>query len=393
MTNADEGTTDTRRASGALRHVLTDPPPFDARTVNAGGALVNGATEIMVDLSYVRNRTVLITGAAGTIGSALTEKLLPVARAVRCFDHGETELFFLQQRLAGKGPLAPQLGDIRDLDRLRFAMAGVDIVFHTAALKHVGLGEYNPFEVVQTNLQGVNNIIRAALDADVERVIFTSSDKAVNPTNVMGASKMMGERLVTAANEIRGHKRTRFAAVRFGNVIGSRGSVIPIFAGQLLRGEPITITHEDMTRYVMTIDEAAELVIDAGARMMGGEVFVTKMRPLKVTDLAAATAEVLGKPHFDVVKTGLRPGEKLYEELITAEERERTVDLDRLLVILPADESVQILSETRGAYAKAELVASDWNSSRDQHMKKSEIVAYLREHRVLEPYVTPGATT
>jgi len=138
----------------------------------------------MVDTNYVRDKVVLITGAAGTIGSALAEKIAPLARSVRCFDHAETELFFLNQRLRGKGQIAPQLGDIRDLDRLRFAMAGVDVVFHTAALKHVGLGEYNPFEVVQTNLQGVNNVIRAALDSNVDRVVFTSSDKSVNPTNV-----------------------------------------------------------------------------------------------------------------------------------------------------------------------------------------------------------------
>src|SRR4051812_17395022 len=213
-----------------------------------------------LNLDYVRGRVILVTGAAGTIGSALTQRLLPLAKAVRCLDHSETELFFLHQRLQATGAMAPQLGDIRDLDRLRFAMSGVDVVFHTAALKHVGLGEYNPFEVVQTNLQGLNNIVRGALDANVERVVFTSSDKAVNPTNVMGASKMMGERLIAAANEIRGTRRTRFASVRFGNVIGSRGSVVPIFAGQLLRGESITVTDEAMTRYVMTIPEAAALV-------------------------------------------------------------------------------------------------------------------------------------
>lgn len=344
----------------------------------------------MLDLSYVQGKTILITGAAGTIGSALTEKLLPIAKAVRCFDHGETELFFLHQRLSSKGPMAPQLGDVRDLDRLRMAMAGVDVVFHTAALKHVGLGEYNPFEVVQTNLQGVNNVIRAALDMDVSRVIFTSSDKAVNPTNVMGASKMMGERLVIAANEIRGHKKTRFAAVRFGNVIGSRGSVVPIFAAQLLRGEPLTITHEEMTRYVMTIDEAAELVLEAGTRMLGGEVFVTKMRALAITDLATAMGDVLGKSAVDVVNTGLRPGEKLYEELISAEERPRTVDLERLLVILPADENVRSIPELRKQYSGSSRVQKDWISSHDTRMARGEIVQYLRQHRILDPYLRPG---
>lgn len=345
----------------------------------------------MVDLSYVRGKTVLVTGAAGTIGSALTEHLLPIVKAVRCLDHAETELFFLHQRLAGRGPMAPQLGDIRDLDRLRFAMAGVDIVFHTAALKHVGLGEYNPFEVVQTNLQGVNNIIRSALDADVERVIFTSSDKAVNPTNVMGASKMMGERLVIAANEIRGHKRTRFAAVRFGNVVGSRGSVVPIFAGQLLRGEPVTVTHDQMSRYVMTIDDAATLVLEAGQRMIGGEVFVTKMRALRVTDLAAAMATALGKATFDIVKTGLRPGEKLYEELISSDEAPRTVDLERLLVILPPDENATTTPELRQSYEGNRGVTKHWNSSNDTMMTQAEILAYLEEHGVLDAYRRPGA--
>jgi FlaA1/EpsC-like NDP-sugar epimerase len=351
---------------------------------------LNKANRHMLDLSYLRDKTVLITGAAGTIGGALADKILPIAKAVRCFDHGETELFFLHQKLALKGAMSPQLGDIRDLDRLRMAMAGVDVVFHTAALKHVGLGEYNPFEVVQTNLQGVNNVIRAALDANVLQVIFTSSDKAVNPTNVMGASKMMGERLVIAANEIRGHRHTKFAAVRFGNVIGSRGSVVPIFAAQLLRGEPVSITDDQMTRYVMTINEAAELVLEAGDRMLGGEVFVVKMRALAITELAAAMAEVLDKPAVDVVRTGLRPGEKLYEELISVDERDRSVDLERLLVVVPTAENAKTTPELLAHYKGVPRTIKDWNSGTDKLMARSEIVDYLREHRVLDPYLRPG---
>ena len=341
-------------------------------------------------LEFVRNRTVVVTGAAGTIGSALTERLLPIAKSVRCFDHAETELFFLHQKTAGKGQMAPQLGDIRDLDRLRFAMQGADVVFHTAALKHVGIGEYNPFEVVRTNLEGLNNVIRAALDADVERVVFTSSDKAVNPTNVMGASKMMGERLIIAANEIRGLRRTRFAAVRFGNVIGSRGSVVPIFAGQLLRKEPITITDATMTRYVMTIEEAGQLVLEAGARMKGGEVFVTKMRALKIIDLAEAMADMIVGSKFDLVNTGLRPGEKLYEELIGADEVHRTIDLPRHLVVLPGEGSAVEAEHLRAAHPEGKKVEKEWVSSRDTLMSKPEIVKYLTAHKVLEPFTTPG---
>jgi FlaA1/EpsC-like NDP-sugar epimerase len=337
----------------------------------------------MFDPDYVDNRVVLVTGAAGTIGSALVERLLPKAKAVRAFDHSETDLFFLHQRLASKGRLAPQLGDIRDLDRLRFAMSGVDVVFHTAALKHVGLGEYNPFEVVQTNLQGLNNVIRASLDADVERMVFTSSDKAVNPTNVMGASKMMGERLVTAANEIRGMRRTRFASVRFGNVIGSRGSVVPIFAQQILRGEPLTLTDDGMTRYVMTIAEAAQLVVESGARMRGGEVFVTKMRALRVLDLAHAMGRLMVGRVPEVRRIGIRPGEKLYEELISDDEYERTVDVDRLLVVLPAPDSSFSGAPTKEAYPDAKPVDREWNSSKDVLLSVEQISAFLTEHDVL----------
>jgi UDP-N-acetylglucosamine 4,6-dehydratase/5-epimerase len=391
--------TNGRRATALENDRLMASPVFGFLGISAStkpcyavtreGLATRALSTPMVDTDFARDKVVLITGAAGTIGSALAEKLLPLARAVRCFDHAETELFFLNQRLKKRGALAPQLGDIRDLDRLRFAMAGVDIVMHTAALKHVALGEYNPFEVVQTNLQGLNNIIRAALDADVERVVFTSSDKAVNPTNVMGASKMMGERLIIAANEIRGHKRTRFAAVRFGNVIGSRGSVVPIFAGQLLRGDPLTITDDQMSRYVMTIDEAADLVLDAGSRMLGGEVFVTKMRALNVVDLAAAMARRLDVKRYEIVNIGARAGEKLYEELVTDDEMARAKDLERLLVVLPAEET-EIAAMLSRHYASNKAVSKEWHSGKDHKMSVDEIVAYLDQHRILHGYLTPG---
>lgn len=342
---------------------------------------------------YVKDRTVLITGAAGTVGSALAETLLPHVKALRCFDHSENDLFFLHRRLTAKGRVvSPQLGDIRDLDRLRFALVGVDVVYHAAALKHVALGEYNPFEVVQSNLQGLDNVIRAALDSNVERVVFTSTDKAVNPTNVMGASKMMGERLIAAANEIRGLRRTKFASVRFGNVIGSRGSVVPIFMGQLLRNQPLTITDDRMTRYIMTVAEAATLVIEAGARMAGGEIFVTKMRAVRITDLARALAEIVGKPDTQLNTVGSRIGEKLYEELIASYEITRTLELDKFLVVLPQGEGLISEPATAASYPEGKPNEREWNSSVDTLMSQSEIVSYLREHRVVDEFMLPGGS-
>jgi FlaA1/EpsC-like NDP-sugar epimerase len=342
-------------------------------------------------LEYLQGKTVLITGAAGTVGSALSEKLVSVAKRVRCFDHSESELFYLDQRLASRGGISPQLGDIRDLDRLRFAMNGVDVVFHCAALKHVGLGEYNPFEVVQSNLVGLNNVIRAALDVNAERLIFTSSDKAVNPTNVMGASKMMGERLVSAANEIRGNRRTLFSSVRFGNVIGSSGSVLPIFARQLQRGEPLTLTDEGMSRYVMTIDEAAALVLEAGERMRGGETFVTKMRAIRISDLAWCAAQELSHGRYETRVIGPRPGEKLYEELLCADELDRTIELDRLLVVLPPVGTDYPGAANAASYGNPPKVKKEWHSGKDAVLTRDELTRYLAEKELLAPFKPPKA--
>jgi UDP-N-acetylglucosamine 4,6-dehydratase len=342
---------------------------------------------------YLKDKVVVVTGAAGTIGSALVEEIAHAgARSVRAIDHGESELFYLFERLRGVGNVAPMLGDIRDLERLRLAFRGAEIVFHTAALKHVELGEYNPFEVVETNLNGLNNVIRAALDVEAERVIFTSSDKAVHPTNVMGASKMMGERLVTAANEIRGTRRTRFSSVRFGNVLGSRGSVVPIFAEAAIRGQTLTLTHPEMTRYVMTIADAASLVVEAGSLMLGGEVFVTKMRAIRISDLAVVIADELARERkSQVVQTQIRPGEKLYEELLVKDELPHAYETDRMLVVLPTREGPLATSPARleDYGIKMKPVTRPWHSGEDNLMSIEELRRYLREQNVLAAWRRP----
>jgi len=340
--------------------------------------------------SYLRGKTVLVTGAAGTVGEALVSHIAAAgAKSVRALDHGESELFHLFERHRHFGNIRPFIGDIRDLERMRMASAGADFVFHAAALKHVELGEYNPFEVVETNLRGLDNVIRAALDAKVEKVIFTSSDKAVNPTNVMGASKMMGERLVAAANDMAGTAGTIFTSVRFGNVLGSRGSVIPIFAEAAIRGKPLQLTHPEMTRYVMTVPEAARLVIEAASLAQGSEVFVTKMRAIRIADLARVVADELKRDRLsDIVHTQPRMGEKLYEELVSSDELDRTLEAERLLIVQSARESVALVKppppETYGVGAKKGT--HEWHSGRDTRLSLEQLRDYVRAENILGPW-------
>jgi len=290
--------------------------------------------------------SVLITGACGTVGAALVEHLATGSSGrparITCIDHGETEIFDLDQRWRDNDTVRVQLADVRDVHALTPLFRGVDVVFHAAALKHVILCEQAPMEAVRTNIIGVQNVIRAARESGVKRVVFTSSDKAVNPTNVMGTSKLMGERLMTAANAGRRSGAPIFTSTRFGNVLGSRGSVLPIFTRQIRDGGPLTITDDEMTRFVMTIQESVQLVVESAMLACGGEVFITKMPVVRIPDLARAAIEEMA-PAFgheafaiDTTIIGAKAGEKLYEELMTEEETTRAVELDRYFVVLPA---------------------------------------------------------
>ena len=304
-----------------------------------GGEII-GAQE-MLD-----GQRVLVTGGSGTIGARLVDRLLESdTSVVRVFGRDETKQFYQRQRHQGRSDLRFLIGDVRDRDRLARAIEGIDIVFHCAALKHVESSEYNPFEATQTNIVGTQNVIDACLAAGVRTMILTSSDKAANPTSVMGASKLVAEKLVTAANNYRGSHHTIFASVRFGNVLGSRGSALELFARQVEAGGPVTVTDPAMTRFVMTTDRAVELALEAARVARGGEVFVFKMPVATLADLVAATIDVVarrnGQDPSSIATTSIaaRPGEKAYEELMTEEESTRARDIGEMYAVLPAIEA------------------------------------------------------
>ncbi|RLB59290.1 MAG: hypothetical protein DRI34_02350 [Deltaproteobacteria bacterium] len=291
-----------------------------------------------VDGSFFYGKRILVTGGTGTVGREIVRQLLAARpEVVRVLSRDETKQHQMEHELGQRRDIRLLIGDVRDLERLRLALEGIDLVFHCAALKHVKSCEYNPFEAVKTNIIGTQNVILAALDHRVDKVILTSSDKAVNPTNAMGVSKLMAERLMTAANGMRGPRSTVFASVRFGNVVGSRGSVLPLFVEQIDNGGPITVTDPAMTRFVMSLRQAVTLVLKAAVLARGGEVFTLKMPSVRIIDLAEVLIERLaGGQAVAIRRVGRQPGEKLHEELLTAEEVSRSEMLEDMFVTYPA---------------------------------------------------------
>jgi len=284
-------------------------------------------------------KKILITGGTGSIGKIAVQEILKFNPAViRILDVDETREADMRYDLKGYSSIRFLLGDIRDKERLKRAVEDIDIIFHFASLKHVSGCEYNPMEAVKTNVIGTQNIIDVALDEEVEKVVFTSSDKAVNPCNVLGATKLLAEKLITAANYYRGARKTVFCSTRFGNVMGSRGSIIPLFKAQIRNGGPVTITDEKMTRFVMSVADATDLLLSAVKLAQGGEVFVPKMHSVKIVDFAKVVINELCGPNQDKTKiniVGRWPGEKLFEELMTEDEAERSVETKDLFIIKP----------------------------------------------------------
>lgn len=307
-------------------------------------------------------QTVLVTGGGGFIGSALVEHVVDRGPGtVRVFDNDEQRLFATRRRLgAHREDLEFVVGDLRDRDRVAEAVRGVDAVFHAGAMKHVGFGEYNPGETVATNVRGTRNLLRAAVAEEVDSLTAISTDKASNPASVMGATKLIMERLVAAANAREGTGSVSLNCVRFGNVLGSPGSVVPVFLEQVRQGGPLTVTDPEMTRFLMPVDRAVELVLEGNERAGDGEVVVLKMPAFRLGDLVEAVVEEWAPRYghdpgeVPVDHVGRRPGERVHEKLVSRDELPKAREHEDMFVILPETDDRDVDNSLDGEYTSAD---------------------------------------
>lgn len=312
-----------------------------------------------MSLEFLKNKSILITGGTGSFGQKFVKTLLEKTEARRIIIFSRDELKQSQMQLAFKDPekrLRFFVGDIRDEERLRRAFSEVDFVVHAAALKQVPALEYNPFEAIKTNVIGTQNIINAALDRGVKKVLLISTDKAANPANLYGASKLCAERLTISGNAY-SDGLSKFSVARYGNVFGSRGSLVQIIEAQRSSGE-ITLTHEEMTRFWISLDQGVEFVLLALEKMHGGEIFVPKMPSMRVVDFIRTLA-----PECRIKVIGIRPGEKLHETLITTEEARHTKEFFGYYVILPEHEEWSFAEH----YADGKIVEENFSFSSHQN--------------------------
>jgi len=335
------------------------------------------------------NKKILVTGGAGSIGSEIVKQLLKYnPQVVRIFDNNENRQFLFKHELESYENVRFLIGDVRDIDRIKTAMEDIDIVFHAAALKHVPLCEYNPFEAVMTNTIGTQNVIKAALSRNVDKVVVISTDKATNPINTMGATKLLAEKLTIAINSHTGKNRTKFSCVRFGNVMGSNGSAIHLFKDQIQNRKPVTITEPAMTRFIMSIRQAISLVLKTAEEMNGGEVFILKMPVFNLKDFVDIVVEEVAPKYntnpedVKIKKIGARPGEKLYESLMTEEEAENALETDDMFIVLPhkllgIDINKDSYKETKACTLK------NYDSRSSRKLSKQELKNLLYESKLL----------
>ncbi|MDA7489782.1 UDP-N-acetylglucosamine 4,6-dehydratase (inverting) [Candidatus Pelagibacter ubique] len=299
---------------------------------------------------YLKNKSILVTGGTGSFGQAFVKKILQMKVKIKklvIFSRDELKQFEMDKKFSEKkySQIRYFLGDVRDKDRLKRAMNEIDIVIHAAALKHVPKGEYDPIEFIKTNVYGAQNIIETALDSKVQKVIALSTDKAAAPINLYGASKLCSDKLFTAANNIKGKKNILFSIVRYGNVFGSRGSIVPFFLDQIKKGLPMTITDEKMTRFNISLEDGVKMVLWSIVNSKGGEIFVPKLPSFRVVDLVKALSK-----NIKTKIIGIRPGEKIHEDMITVADSQNTIDIGKYYAIL-SDPTV-----VKNKYPKAKKV-------------------------------------
>ncbi len=325
-------------------------------------------------------KKVLITGGTGSLGTALTKKLLKTnVDTIRIYSRDEWKQVQMQLEIKDDR-LRYFIGDVRDKDRLYRAMENVDIVIHAAALKQMPVAEYNPFEAVKTNIIGSQNLIEACLDNNVEVALAIGTDKAVSPVNTYGATKLLMERLFVSANFYKGNHETKFLCVRYGNVLGSRGSIVPIFVNQIKSGEKVTITDPSMTRFTITMDEALALIFRALKNGIGGEVFVPKLSAYRVGDIKDAIIDLTNsKVETEIIS--IRPGEKIHESLISNDELRNTFENNEDYVIIDKQLQESILKQSSNI--KPNNINTSYSSDKVKILSKEELKQLLSNEKLI----------